>query len=276
MQLGETDFQHLSVISNPYTTNELILETSYDRLDISSSERIFYILKSDNYYYNNKDLTTPQEDSETKMINLTDSINRGVSEIMSFNINQKSGYIFNLGLYSEIYDMNSIKNPSFYLSSTLFNESVFSQRNALILNDKNENIAGFISYNKFNLYKFEAEDSLLPGSLTITKKSEDLRAFPTYMVNCLNIKNKNNIECLLRNDERKLMVVLYDQDSLNITQKIILSNETTLMPTYLFAKSILLFDDVIALAYYINDDSNPLLEIKSFDSVNNNLNYFFY
>ena len=272
MQLGETDFQHLSVISNPYTTNELILETSYDRLDISSSERIFYILKSDNYYYNNKDLTTPLEDSETKMINLTDSINRGVSEIMSFNINQKSGYIFNLGLYSEIYDMNSIKNPTFYPSANVFNESIFSQRNSLILNNNNDTIAGFITSSYFNLYKFEVEDAVLPGKLSISKKSNDLRVFPTYMVNCFYIKNY--IKCLLRNEERKLIDVLYYSSSLDFKTSFILNDETPLVPTYLFAKCIFLFEDVYAYAYFINDESGPLLEIKSFDQTYSNLNYF--
>ena len=262
MQLGGTDFQHLSVVRYTDITQELILEASYDRLDISSKERVFYKMKPENYYYE-KEVTTNVNDTEIKTINMQESINRGISQIIPFSIKDKYDCIFNLGIYSEIYNFNSLKT-GFLSSSELFNQSIFSQRNSLILNDKNETIAGFISNGIFNLYKFQISDYAFKDKFK-NETGGEVKVFPTYMVSCLNIFGKNCIQCLLRSEERKLILAFYRSDSLELFNQVNFTETGPLVPTYLFAKSIYLFDDLIAYAYYENDDSNPLLIIRKYE-----------
>ena len=263
-QLGDTDFKHLSVIQNP-DKDFLILETSYDRLDIYSKKRTFYGLKSngDFYFSSNNPYYT---------LNMDESLDRGISEIISFKIGSKSNYVLNVGQLMEVYDFNYERGASFEKTSIIFNDDIFSERNVLMkTDDETELIYGYIADNKFFLTKFYLQSPSLTNSYYQDGKNSELAVFSTYIVSCF--QTSNEIECLLRDQERKLIVAIYGNDLAYPKSIELNNNNNNYMVTSLFSKCIHLTGRVGAFVYYLDDDSSPKLDIKEYDGSNSLTNY---
>ena len=257
--LGEKDYKHLSLTID--SSKALILESSYDRYDISTIDRQFYgINATGEGYFNDKFYIK---------LNIPQNINRKSSEISKISINYKDNYIVNIGAYTEVYDYTSEKENSFYSSSKLFQESIFSERNFLY-NIEQDTIFGFISGNYFKLLSFNLSDTSLPGSYTSLKYNNGTNAFPTYIVSCFVTKLNSNsyIICFYRNLERKLVAGIYD---INLEMKASsnINDKDCYMPTNLFFKCIHLIENSGVFIYFVNNDNNPLLQIKKLtDSLN--------
>ena len=264
--LGTTDFRHLSVLVN--SDDVLILESSYDRSDTSTTERRFYGTYPNglNYFYEIKTKTS----KDFLTLNMPQNINRKASEILTMEISGKNNYILNLGSFVEIYDYTLEKEHTFFLSSGLFEESIFSERNALFKIDENQLLYGFISGNYFKIFYINFTDISLPDKYSLIKYNNETNAFPTYIVSCFD--TSSNIICFYRNIERVLVAGIYSKDNLVKLQEDKINSKDCYLPTHLFFKCIHLKDDIGAFVYFTIDNSKPLLQIKKLNG-NNLQNY---
>ena len=181
------------------------------------------------------------------------NINRKASEILTMEISGKNNYILNLGSFVEIYDYTLEKEHTFFLSSNLFEESIFSERNALFKIDKNQLLYGFISGNYFKIFYINFTDISLPDMYSLIKYNNETDAFPTYIVSCFDTSSK--IICFYRNIGIVLVAGTYNKENLDEFREYIINSEVCYLPTHLFFKCIHLKDDIGAFAYFTNDNS---------------------
>ena len=260
--LGSKDFRHLSVSLN--SDDDLILESSYDRSDVSTEERQFYGIHSDGiYYFYDINTKTPQD---FLTLNMGLNLNRKASEIFPMAINGENNYILNLGSYVEIYDHTFVKDHTLFSSFDLFNVSIFSERNALFKIDDTKLLYGFISENILTLFYINFTDPALPDKYNLINYNNMTNAFPTYIVSCFDTYSV--IECFYRNSAIKLEVGIYDKNNLDTKATHIINNNECNLPTKLFLKCIHLGDNIGVYAYYTDDNNKPLLQLKQLNGYN--------
>jgi hypothetical protein len=233
----------------------------FTNIDVSSTERIIYAIKSDGeiFFENN--------DKYYKLMNVNEASNNVYPSLTFLNINNIEYLIsFSQDGPIELYDFQNDKifatfNLNVIKTNSVIRKNIFTSLN--FYNKTKYILNGFIDKKityKFLIQKiyFEKKEITEENVKLINDTNSD-KGYRNSSVTCFEIKEF--IECLYTNFDKLYTISIFDILTFeNIYNKIIETNPIT--SDYLFSKCLHIKNNIGNFIYFLNNDSSPKLSFK--------------